>query len=117
MSPVRQLLGAGLVEDHPESRWPGRGEGDPRRDVRLDHPGDDVDPGTLRRDDEVDADGAGLLSEAGDRLLDVARGDHHQVGELIDDDSDVRESLRLASLAGSGSSVPGRTPRCSRESR
>ena len=40
----------------------------------------------------------------GDRLLDVARGDHHQVVELVDDDDDVRQPLRLAgSLTASAS--------------
>ena len=44
---------------------------------------------------QVDADGAGLLGDAGDRLLDVAGGDHHQVVELVDDDDDVRQPLVL----------------------
>jgi hypothetical protein len=43
----------------------------------------------------VDADGPGLLGDPGDRLLDVAGGDHHQVVELVDDDDDVRQPLVL----------------------
>ena len=35
------------------SVWLGNGERDPRRDVRLDHPGDHVHRGPLRREDEV----------------------------------------------------------------
>ena len=38
--------------------------------VRLDHPGDDVDGRALRREHEVDADGARLLREPDDRVLD-----------------------------------------------
>ena len=34
----------------------------------------------LRGDHEVDADGAGHLGDAADRVLDVAGRDHHQVG-------------------------------------
>ena len=53
----------------------------------------------LRRDDQVDAHRAGLGRDAVDRLLDVARRDHHQVGELVDDDEDERQPLVLALLA------------------
>ena len=42
---------------------------------------------------EVDADGPGLLGDAGDRVLDVAGGHHHQVVELVDDDDDERQAL------------------------
>ena len=54
--------------------------------------------GPLRREHEVDADGARLLREADDRVLDRLRRDHHQVGELVDDDEEVRHR-RLAALA------------------
>ena len=36
---------------------------------------------------------APALGDAGDRLLDVVGGDHHQVVELVDDDHDVRHVL------------------------
>ena len=68
-------------------------EGDPRRDVGLDHARDDVDARGLRGEHEVDADRAGLLGEADDRVLDVGGRDHHQVGELVDDAEDVRQRL------------------------
>ena len=59
--------------------------------------------GPLRGDDQVDADGAGLLGDAGDALLDVAGRDHHQVVELVDDDDDVRQPLeRAGRQPGSG---------------
>ena len=73
--------------------------------------------GPLRGDDEVDADGARLLGDAGDALLDVAGGDHHQVVELVDDDDDVRQPLERARLARTRLRLRarrGRTPRCSR---
>ena len=46
----------------------------------------------------MDADGARLLCEADDGVLDRLRRDHHQVGELVDHDEDVRQG-RLAALA------------------
>ncbi len=49
--------------------------------------------GPLRGEDEVDADGAGHLREAGDGLFDVRAVEHHQVGELVDDDDDVGQRL------------------------
>ena len=41
----------------------------------------------------MDADGAGHLGEAGDGLFDVGAVEHHEVGELVDDDHDVGERL------------------------
>ena len=44
--------------------------------------------------------------------LDVARRDHHEVVELVDDDHDERKPLvALAAVAGSGSSAVGSSPR------
>ena len=53
---AEQAFGAVRVEDHARVRLRRDGEGDPRRDVRLDHPGDHVDGRTLRREHEMDAD-------------------------------------------------------------
>ena len=82
----------------------GHGERHAGRDVGLDHAGDDVHARPLRGDDEVDADGAGLLGDAGDRLLDVAGRHHHQVVELVDDDDDERQALVLPVATGSRAS-------------
>ena len=53
----------------------------------------------LRREDQVDAGGARLLRQARDQLLDLLADDHHQVGELVDDDDDVAASRRAARAA------------------
>ena len=50
----------------------------------------------LGGDDQVDADGAGHLGDAADRLLDVAGRHHHQVVQLVDHDQDERQPLVLA---------------------
>ena len=59
------------------------------REVGLDQAGDDVDRRPLRRQHQVNADGARHLRQARDRFFDVARVEHHQVGQLVDDDDDV----------------------------
>ena len=41
----------------------------------------------------MDADRAGLLGDLDDRLLDLPALAHDQVGELVDDDDDVRQAL------------------------
>ena len=64
-------------------------------EVRLDRAGQDVDRRPLGGDDEVDADGARHLRQARDRGFDVGRRDHHQVGELVDDDDVVRQRLQV----------------------
>ena len=63
---AEQRLGPGLVEDDARVGLARHGEGDPRRDVGLDHAGDDVDRRSLSRKDEMDADGARLLGQADD---------------------------------------------------
>ena len=54
---------------------------------------------SLRGEHQVDAAGPGELRDAHDRVLDVARGDHHEVGELVDDDQQVRVRLEHALAA------------------
>ena len=96
-----QPLGALLVEDHAAVGGRRHREREAGRHVGLDHAGDDVDRRALRGDHEVDADGAGHLRDAADRVLDVAGGDHHQVGELVDHDEDERQPRELPlDLAG-----------------
>ena len=96
---AEQVLGALLVEDRARVDLLRDAEGDARREVRLDHAGDDVDARTLRREDHVHAGGARLLREARDADLDVLALLHHQVGELVDDDDDERELLGQRLLA------------------
>ena len=101
-----ELLGAGLVEDDARVGEARDREREAARHVGLDHTGDHVDRRTLRRDHEVDADGARHLRDAADARLDVARRDHHQVVELVDDDHDERQPL--VALAGDRVGVVGR---------
>ncbi len=45
----------------------------------------------------MDADGTSHLGEPRDRFLDLFATDHHQIGELVDDDYDVRQdAMRIA---------------------
>ena len=99
MSPWPMSFSApGLVEDDPGVGEAAHRERQAARHVGLDDAGDDVDRRPLRRDHEVDADGAGHLRDAADAGLDVARRDHHEVVELVDDDHDERQPL--VALAG-----------------
>src|SRR6202011_1776675 len=65
------------------------GERYARWNVGLDEARDDVGRRTLGGDDEVYANSARELCDAADELLDLAGGNHHQVGQLVDDDDDV----------------------------
>ena len=77
----------------------GNGKGDTAGDVGLDKAGDDVHAGALGRNDQVDAGGAGLLRDAADIVLDLLARDHHQVGQLVNDDGDIGQVLH-AGLGG-----------------
>ena len=105
---AEQLLGALLAEDGARIDLGGDREADPGRQIGLDDAGDDVDRGALGRHDQVDAGRARLLGEALDQELDLLAGGHHQIGELVDDDHDLRQDLvfqllhLVARLAGLG---------------
>ena len=75
-------------------------ERDAGRDVGLDQAGDHVDAGPLRGEDQVDAGGARLLRQAGDQLFDLLADHHHQVGQLVDHDHDVRLALERLGAVG-----------------
>ena len=94
-----QLLGALLVEDDPAVGQRRRGERQPGRHVGLDQPGDHVDRRPLGGQHEVDACGARLLGDPHDRVLDIARRRHHQVGQLVDDRDHIRIGAVLALTA------------------
>src|SRR5438552_2328797 len=70
---AEERLRAVRVEDDAGVRLRGDGERDPRGHVRLDHSGDHVHRRALRCEHKVDADGAGLLRQADDRVLDRLR--------------------------------------------
>ncbi len=95
---AQQRFGAVGVEDGARVDLGGQAEADARGNVGLDEAGDDVDAGPLRGEDEVNADGARHLREARDGLFDVGAVEHHQVGELVDDDDDVGQRLFLLAV-------------------
>ena len=87
------MFGADRVKDRARIDLRRHLKGDPGRKVCLDEPGEDVDGGSLRGQQEVDADGSCHLSEARDRLFHIFRRDHHQVRQLVDHHDDVGKSL------------------------
>ena len=87
---AEQLLRARLVEDYPRVSQRRGLEAQPGRHIGLDQTGDDVDRRPLGGDHEVDAGRPRELGDPDDGVLDVPRGDHHQIGQLVDDDEQVR---------------------------
>src|SRR5690606_13065647 len=81
--------------------------------VGFDEAGDHVHAGTLGRQHQVDPGGAGQLGDADDSVLHVAGSDHHEVGELVDDDEQVGVGLVAAVAARGRGELPG--PHCSVE--
>ncbi len=95
---TQQLFGALLAEDGAGIDLGRDREADAGRQIGLDDAGDDVDRGALGRHDEVDARRACLLGEALDQEFDLLACGHHQVGELVDDHHDLRQSLEVELL-------------------
>ena len=95
---AQQLLGALFAQDRAAVDPAGDRKAHPSRQVGLDHPGDDVDRGALGGHDQVDARGAAFLAKALDQHLDLLAEDHHQVGQFVDDQHDLRQR-RIVELA------------------
>ncbi len=80
--------------------------------TRLDEAGHDVGARALRGHDEVDTRRTAELRDANDARLDILPGDHHEVGELVDDDDEVGHLggriVVMIELAGSLLFVEGR---------
>ena len=68
--------------------------------IGLDQARDHIHAGALGGQYEVNAGGAGFLRQAGDQLLNLLTHHHHQVGQLVDDDHDVRQALQGLRLLG-----------------
>ena len=86
---AEQFVGAHGVENRARIDFGGDLESDTRGDVGFDHAGDDIDAGTLRGDDAMNAGGARHLRDARDGHFDIGRRDEHEVGQLVDDHDDV----------------------------
>ena len=80
--------------------------GDPAREVGLDHAGHDVNARALGGEQQVDPDRARHLGQVPDRILDLVRARHHQVGQLVDDDHDERQGLELLGSSALGGDAP-----------
>ena len=102
-----QLLGARLIEDDAAVGEARGGEGEPTRNVGLDEARHHVDARALRREDEVDSGCARELRDPHDRLLDIARGDHHEVRQFVDDDEEIRVRTHHPLASGRGSQPAG----------
>src|SRR5581483_2710641 len=66
-------------------------EGNSRREISLDQAGNDVDGRPLRRQHQMNTDRACHLRQSSDRFLDVVLVEHHEVGQLVNDDNDVKK--------------------------
>ena len=90
---AQQLFRAAGIENRAAVNLAGNGKRDSARDVRLNHARDDVDRRSLRRDDQMNARRARQLGQTADGFLHLARRDHHQIGQLVDDDDNLAHRL------------------------
>ena len=90
---TQQFFRAAGIENRAAVDLAGNRERDSARNVCLNHARDDVDGRSLRRDDEVNARRARQLGQTADGFFHLARRNHHQVGQLVDDDDDLAHRL------------------------
>ena len=84
-----------IVRESTRRREPERDAGG---NIGFDQPSDDIDARPLGRQDQVNAGSPRHLRQARDRLLYLAPLDHHEVGQLVNDDDDVRQVQRQLGL-------------------
>ena len=71
------------------------GKSNSRRNICLDHTGDDIDRWSLRRNHQMNARCTRQLGQTTDRIFYFARRYHHQIGKLIHDNDDLWQFLRF----------------------
>jgi len=92
---AQQTLRPHPVENGARVNLRGHTEGNAAREVGLDETRDDVHTGTLRGQNEMNADRARLLREHRQRCFHLGGAGHHQIRQLVDHDDDVRENAAL----------------------
>ena len=93
IAPAQQLLAAVPVQNGPGIHIAGRLESDPAGDVRLDQAGNDIHGRALRRDNQMNARRPGQLGQPADVLFHILLANHHQVGQLINDNHNPGHGL------------------------
>ena len=88
-----ELFRAGLVQNDARLDLRGDRKRNAGGDIGLHDARDDIRGWALGGDDEVHAGRARLLRDAADRGLDLLGRDHHEVGQLVDDDDDLGQDL------------------------
>ena len=89
-----EVFSAGGIENNARVNARSNVEGDAVRDVRLDKACYDIGRRALRSDDHVDARRTSKLRNAANGEFDLFANVHHEVGELVDDDDDIRHLFR-----------------------
>ena len=110
MSPLPSRCSAPMTSRMVRRIHAGRhAEADARREVGLDQAGDDVHAGPLRGEHQVHADSARHLRQTRDGFFHVLAFEHHQVGQLVDQDQDVTAaaSALLVRLLSSSNRIAG----------
>ena len=91
---TEEILGSDLIEDGTRVDIGGDGEGNSRGDICLDKSRDNIDRGSLGRENEMESDGSSLLGNTSHCCFDLFLvPTHHEVGEFIDDDDDHGHSI------------------------
>ena len=96
---TEKLFGTGNVQDDARVDLGGHSKADARRKVRLDEARHDIHRGPLRGDDQMNSCGASHLRQAADPAFYLLRSHHHQIGEFVDKDDDIRQ-LGLTACQG-----------------
>ena len=90
---AQQLFGTLFAQNRTAIDFRRHMERNTRRQVCLNDASDNINRWPLRRHDEVNTRGTCLLREALDEEFDFLARGHHQIGELVHDDDDLRHWL------------------------
>ena len=88
---TQQRFGAHLIKNSARINPRRHLKGNARRNIGLDESGNYINGWALCRQNQVNARGARLLRQARDQFLHFLADDHHQIGQLIDDNHHERQ--------------------------
>ena len=88
---AQQLFGAAAVQNGAGVDLAGNCKCNTAGDVGFDQAGDNVHAGALGCHNQVDTGRTGFLGNAADIIFHLFAGNHHQVGQLVNDNGDIRQ--------------------------
>ena len=97
---AQQSLSPHLVKDSARVDFAADLKRNARRHIGLDQTRNHIHARALRGQNQVDASGAGFLRQTRNQLFNFFAHHHHQIGQFVDNDNDMRQGFERLGRVG-----------------